>query len=113
MISGYQCSLSLSSLCLRASVVHSFLFFGLIMPKTNIDLDLDFLPHLPKQKDVPIGCIGAGFIMADCHLVAYKNAGFNPVAIASFNPEKALKVAERHGLQAYEDYEGLLASGTV
>jgi predicted dehydrogenase len=83
------------------------------MAKANIDLQLDYLPKLPKQKEVPIGCIGAGFIMADCHLVAYKKAGFNPVAIASHNPENALKVAERHGLQAYEDYEGMLESGTV
>jgi len=49
----------------------------------SIDLQLDYLPHLPKHKDTPIGCIGSGFIMADCHLVAYKKAGFNPVAIAS------------------------------
>jgi predicted dehydrogenase len=82
------------------------------MPKA-IDLQLDYLPDLPKDKSIPIGCIGAGFIMADCHLVAYRKAGFNPVAIASHNPEKSLAVAERHGLQAYEDYEGLLASGTV
>ena len=78
-----------------------------------IDLQLDYLPTLPKHKDAPIGCIGSGFIMADCHLVAYRKAGFNPVAIASANPEKTLLVAERHGLEAYEDYEGMLASGTV
>ena len=34
-------------------------------------------------SQTPIGCIGAGFIMDECHLVAYRNAGFNPVAIAS------------------------------
>jgi len=83
------------------------------MAKSSLDLNLDYLPRLPKHKDAPIGCIGAGFIMSDCHLVAYRNAGFNPVAIASHNPEKALKVAERHSLQAYEDYEGLLESGTA
>jgi predicted dehydrogenase len=83
------------------------------MAKPNIDLQLDYLPRMPKQKEVPIGCIGAGFIMADCHLVAYRNAGFRPVAIASQRPEKALEVAERHSLQAYEDYEAMLASGTV
>ena len=40
-------------------------------------LDLDYLPRLPRDKQVGIGCIGAGFIMADCHLVAYRQAGFN------------------------------------
>ena len=53
------------------------------MAKSKIDLDLDYLPKLPRDKNVSIGCIGAGFIMADCHLVAYRKAGFNPVAIAS------------------------------
>jgi hypothetical protein len=53
--------------------------------KPHVDafsLDLDYLPKLPKHKRVPIGCIGAGFIMADCRLVAYRQAGFNPVASA-------------------------------
>ena len=49
----------------------------------NIDLNLEHLPVLPKKKDYRIGAIGAGFIMRDIHLVAYKNAGFNVVAIAS------------------------------
>ena len=48
-----------------------------------MDLSLDYLPRLPRRKDMGIGCIGAGFIMRDCHLVAYRQAGFNPVAIAS------------------------------
>ena len=44
-----------------------------------IDLELNYLPELPKDRSPGIGCVGAGFIMADCHLVAYRNAGFNPV----------------------------------
>ncbi len=59
--------------------------------------------------DVAIGCIGSGFIMADCHLVAYRQAGFNPIAIASRSFDKAKQVAERHQLPtAYEHYEQLL-----
>ena len=49
----------------------------------NIDLNLEHLPVLPRKKDYRIGAIGAGFIMRDIHLVAYKNAGFNVVAIAA------------------------------
>jgi len=74
---------------------------------------LDYLPRLPKQKDAPIGCIGSGFIMADCHLVAYRKAGFNPVAIASRTPAHAARVAERHRLAVYDTYQEMLASGTV
>ena len=44
---------------------------------------LEYLPRLPRDKSVGIGCIGTGFIMADCHLVAYRQAGFRPVAIAA------------------------------
>ena len=73
-------------------------------------INLQHLPKLPRAKDVPIGCIGAGFIMADCHLVAYRNAGFNPVAIASRTPGRAQEVAQRHGIpKTYEHYEKLLA----
>lgn len=45
-----------------------------------------------------IGCIGAGFIMADCHLVAYRNAGFNPIAIYSRSEKRAREVAARHSI---------------
>jgi predicted dehydrogenase len=57
---------------------------------------LDYLPRLPRRKDFRIGCVGAGFIMRDCHLVAYRRAGFNPVAITSRNPGRARAAAEQH-----------------
>src|SRR5438477_6089390 len=63
-----------------------------------MDLSLDYLPRLPRRKDFRIGCVGAGFIMRDCHLVAYRHAGFNPVAIASRDPAHARAVAELHGI---------------
>src|SRR5438874_13335609 len=81
------------------------------MPSTKIELN--YRPRLPKHKDAPIGCIGSGFIMADCHLVAYASAGFNPVAIASRSPTHAREIAERHNLTAYDTYDEMLASGTV
>src|SRR5687767_5145570 len=77
----------------------------------TLNLSLDYLPRLPREKSAPIGCIGSGFIMADCHWVAYRKAGCNPVAIASRTPEKARAVAERHGLKAYDTYEDMLTSG--
>ena len=53
-------------------------------------------PKLPQDRSIGIGCIGAGFIMADCHLVAYRQHGLNPVAITSATVSNAAKVAERH-----------------
>lgn len=59
-------------------------------------VELDYLPEMPVDLNVPIGCIGAGFIMADCHLVAYRKAGLNPIAITSRTVENAAAVAQRH-----------------
>jgi len=76
-----------------------------------IDLQavLDFQPKRPQRMDAAIGCIGSGFIMADCHLVAYRQAGFNPVAIAARSRSKAQEVADRHALpKVYDHYEQLL-----
>jgi predicted dehydrogenase len=79
-----------------------------------MDLSLNHQPRLPRRRDFRIGCLGAGFIMADCHLVAYRQAGFNPVAIASRNPERAAAVAARHGLaKTCATYEEVLADPQV
>lgn len=77
---------------------------------------IEYLPRLPSDagKKLSIGCIGAGFIMADCHLVAYRQAGFNPVAIASRDPAKAKAVAERHSIaKTYDTWQELLDDPNV
>jgi hypothetical protein len=61
-------------------------------------MDLNIHPRLPRRTDFRIGCVGAGFIMRDCHLVAYRQAGFNPIAITSRNLDTAHEVARHHGL---------------
>ena len=59
-------------------------------------------PH-PARLDWRIGCIGSGFIMNDCHLVAYRKAGFNPVAIASRTQANAANCAAQHDIPAVHD----------
>jgi len=59
---------------------------------------LDIHSPLPDREDFRIGIIGSGFIVNDCHLPAYRKAGFNPVAIASRHQEHAAAVAARHGI---------------
>jgi predicted dehydrogenase len=78
------------------------------------DLSSAHRPSLPRRTDWRIGCAGGGFIMSDCHLVAYRNAGFNPVAIASRTADTVKKVAERHAIPTVHDtYEQLLADPQV
>lgn len=78
-----------------------------------IDLNLDYLPKMPRNKP-RIGCVGAGFIMAGCHLPAYRAAGFNPVAIASRNPANARAAAQTHELPlTYDRYQDLLDDDSI
>src|SRR5947209_1478967 len=79
-----------------------------------MDLALDYLPRLPRRKDFRIGCVGAGFIMRDCHLVAYRQAGFHPVAIASRDPAHARAVADLHHIpRCHATVADLLADEAV
>jgi len=61
-------------------------------------MELNIYPPLPRRKDFRIGILGSGFVVNECHLPAYRKAGFNPVAIASRHRENAARVAQRHGI---------------
>jgi len=77
-------------------------------------MDLKIHPPMPQRKDFRIGILGSGFIVNDCHLVAYRKAGFNPVAIASRTRGNAAKAARRHGIpKVYDAYEQLLDDSTI
>lgn len=60
-------------------------------------LDLGKLAPDPeiRTRHYRIGCIGAGFIMADVQLAAYAQAGFNVVAIGSRTMARAEEAARR------------------
>jgi predicted dehydrogenase len=84
------------------------------MATTSIDLDLRHLPDLSHRTDYGIGCIGAGFIMRDIHLPAYREAGYNVVALASRTPANARAAAEANGVATvYKDWRELLADPSV
>jgi len=75
---------------------------------------LNIHPPLPQKKDYRIGILGSGFIVSDCHLVSYRKAGFNPVAIASRSRDHAAKVAARHSIpKVYDTYEQLLDDPSI
>src|ERR1043166_8331359 len=84
------------------------------MPSNDAGAQLGIHADLPKRKDFRIGVLGSGFIVNDCHLVAYRKAGFNPVAIASRNPQNAAKAAQRHSIgKVHETYERLLDDPSI
>lgn len=65
---------------------------------------LGFVPDAPiRTRHLPIGCVGAGFIVADVQLAAYARAGFAVVAIASRTPARAAEVAARWRIPAVHD----------
>lgn len=80
-----------------------------------LDIDLDYqLPLEPGLDRFGIGLIGAGFIIRDCHLPAYAQAGFRAVGIASRTPQRAAEVAALRSVpRAYRDYHELLADREV
>jgi predicted dehydrogenase len=83
-----------------------------IMSSTAPNLNIH--PPLPKKRDFRIGILGSGFIVNDCHLVSYRKAGFNPVAIASRSRENAAKVATRHAIpKVFDTCEQLLADPEI
>jgi predicted dehydrogenase len=80
----------------------------------QIDFDLNIDPVMPKRKDFKIGCIGSGFIMRDCHLVAYRDAGFNPYAIASRTYANSKAVAKIHNIpKVYETWQQLVDDSDI
>jgi predicted dehydrogenase len=72
-------------------------------------IDLNTGPDLPPKTDYGIGCVGAGFIMKDIHLVAYAEAGFDVVALASRTPANAQAAGAERGVgTVYDTWEQLL-----
>lgn len=92
-------------------------FQGLVFPAAQplrSRMNLRIKGEMPVRRDFRIGCIGSGFIMRDCHLEAYRKAGFNPVAIASRTPEKASQTALRHQIPTvYPTVEQLLEDRSI
>jgi predicted dehydrogenase len=73
------------------------------------DFDLNIGPNLPPKTNYGIGAIGAGFIMRDIHLPAYREAGFDVVALASRTPANARAAAEQNGIgTVYDTWRELL-----
>ena len=62
-------------------------------------MNILYKPVLPKHP-LPIVIVGAGGIVADAHLPAYKKAGFNVVGITNRTKAKAEKLAAEFNIPA-------------
>src|SRR3954469_24483893 len=72
-------------------------------------IDLGHLPPPPERLDVGIGGGGAGFIVRDCHLVAYKDAGFRVVGLTSRTRSTAEEVASLRGVpRVFDSLDAML-----
>ena len=79
------------------------------MAQSTIDLNMNIEPRVPSRLDHGIGCIGAGFIMRDVHLVAYRGAGFRQVALASRTPAHIREAAALRGVpKVYDHFRGMI-----
>lgn len=80
-----------------------------------LDLDLDYqLPLESGLDQFGIGLIGAGFIIRDCHLVAYRQAGFRVVGIASRSRARAEEVAALRSVpRVFDTYHDLLRDAEI
>ncbi|MGA2269835.1 MAG: Gfo/Idh/MocA family oxidoreductase [Bryobacteraceae bacterium] len=79
-----------------------------------IDFELHHMPPPPLRKDWRIGAIGAGFIMRDVQLPAYRKAGYSVVALAGKPLSQAREVAELRGIpRVYDTYQELLADPSI
>ena len=71
---------------------------------------IDYANFLPRTKQ-PIIIIGAGGIVADAHLPAYKKAGFEVFGITNRTKERANKLAAQWNIpNVFETVEGAVAN---
>lgn len=81
---------------------------------STFDLDLNIHAVLPQRKEFRIGSIGAGAIVRDCHLVAYKNAGFKPYGITSLNGVGARMAAKDFNIpHVFDSWRELIADVNI
>ncbi|MCF7567554.1 Gfo/Idh/MocA family oxidoreductase [Sabulilitoribacter arenilitoris] len=72
-------------------------------------MKLIYKPELPKENR-PIYIIGAGGIVRDAHLPAYKKVGFNVTGITNRTKQRALDLAETFNIpNVYDSVEDMVA----
>ncbi|MCC7264776.1 MAG: Gfo/Idh/MocA family oxidoreductase [Candidatus Latescibacteria bacterium] len=77
-------------------------------------LELNYKPVLPARMDCGIGICGAGGIVNDAHLPAYRKAGFKVRGIFDLDGDKAEQTAARYEIpKVYSSLEELAGDPVV
>lgn len=80
----------------------------------GFDLEIDYRPVMPRRRDHPIAIVGAGGIVQDAHLPAYRKAGFPVAGLFDLDQDKARRVAAQHGVpRVYRSLDELLDDRSV
>src|SRR5258707_5353764 len=66
---------------------------------------------LPQRRDYPIAIVGAGGIVNDAHLPAYRKARFHVIGIYDVQAERAAQTARRFVIPTVYDILDELLSG--
>ncbi|AFH62990.1 Gfo/Idh/MocA family protein [Paenibacillus caseinilyticus] len=75
---------------------------------------LDYKPKLPQDRSMGIAIVGAGEIVASCHLPAYRMAGFRVVGIYDIDGTKAGALAQQYEIpKVYSTLSELLDDEAV
>jgi predicted dehydrogenase len=75
---------------------------------------LDYKPRLPQDRSMGIAIVGAGEIVASCHLPAYRLAGFRVVGIYDIDRGKALTLSTLYDIpKVYNSLSELLQDDSV
>ncbi|MCS7459804.1 Gfo/Idh/MocA family oxidoreductase [Paenibacillus doosanensis] len=83
-------------------------------PQRAGSLQVDYRPKLPIDRSRPIGIVGAGEIVAQAHLPAYRMAGFQVAGIYDMNQAKAEELANRYpGMKVFATLEAMLADPQI
>jgi PAS domain S-box-containing protein len=81
---------------------------------TNATVSLKRVPPSSQWRGLGIGIVGAGFIVRDCHLPAYADAGFQVVGLTSRSVERARATAALAGVpRTYSSVEEMLDDPAV
>lgn len=72
-------------------------------------MDFRIEAAMPKNMDFKIGIIGSGAIVRNCHLKAYRDAGFHVYGIAARNIATCQELADIYNiLHVYENWKALV-----